>query len=560
MTTVNNQIFYDRLKELGVIDLAKLDLAMAEALKNNKKLFDVLFDRDLATDEQLGGVLADLYQIPFVFLGKREIKDEILSTISSIFAKEQEIVVFDKNKEGLHVAVANPENSQSIDFIAKKTGLPLKIYLATSRDIKTVLDNLGSGLGDSFEEQVKKFVTMATAGKENETPIISLLTLIMEYSSKNRASDVHIEALEKECVVRFRIDSVLHDVLRMPMEIHNQLLTRIKVVAKLRTDEHLSAQDGKFQFEVDGDKVDVRVSITPTVNGEKVVMRLLSSSNRQFSLINLGLGEDDLKKVEKAYKKPFGMILATGPTGSGKTTTLYSILKLLNNREVNIMTIEDPVEYEVEGVNQIQVNLQTNLTFADGLRSIVRQDPNIILVGEIRDQETAQIATQAAMTGHLVLSTLHTNDAATTIPRLLEMNIEPFIIASGVNCVLAQRLVRQICTKCRTSKEYSSGDLENLGVEKQMQKLLLGDKKSFRAYFGKGCPVCHDTGFVGRMGIFEVMLIEGEVREAVVSKKDAQEIFDLAVKAGMKPMMQDGVEKVLSGITTLEEVLRVIKI
>lgn len=555
---INNNIFYERLKELAVIDEQRLDLAMADAQRQGKKLFDVIYDRDLATDEQLGGVMADLYKVPFVNLSKREIKAEIIGMVSSAFAKEQEVVVFDNNKEGLQIAIANPENEMAIDFIAKKTGLPVKVYLSTSRDIKTTLDNLGSGLDDSFEGQVNKLVTMAIAGAENETPIISLLTLIMESSAKNRASDVHIEALEKECVVRFRIDSVLHDVLHMPLEIHGQLLTRIKVVSKLRTDEHLAAQDGKFQFEVEGDKVDVRVSISPTVNGEKVVMRLLSS-NRQFSLINLGLGEDELKKVEKAYKKPFGMILATGPTGSGKTTTLYAVLKLLNTREVNIMTIEDPVEYEVEGVNQIQVNLQTNLTFADGLRSIVRQDPNVILVGEIRDAETAGIATQAAMTGHLVLSTLHTNDAATTIPRLLEMGIEPFILASGVNCVIAQRLVRQICQKCRISKEYNVTDLDNLGVDKSMQKLLLNDKKSFRAYVGKGCPICHDTGFIGRMGIFEVMLIEGEVRDAVVAKKDAKDIFDLAIKAGMKPMMQDGVEKVLSGITTLEEVLRVVK-
>jgi len=557
--TVNNQIFYDRLKELGVIEQAKLDVSFALAEKNNKKLIDVLFDKDLATDEQLGGVLADLYGVPFVVLDKREISDEVISIISNLFAKEQGIVVFDKNKEGLHVATSNPENNQAIDFVNKKTGLPLKIYFATSRDIKTVLDNIGSGLGDSFEGQVNKYVSMATSGNDNDTPIISLMNLIMEYSAKNRASDIHFEVMEKEAMVRFRVDSILQDVFRLPVEIHNQLLTRIKVVAKLRTDEHLMAQDGKFQFEVEGDKVDVRVSITPTVNGEKVVMRLLSS-NRQFSLINLGLGEDELKKVEKAYKKPFGMILATGPTGSGKTTTLYSVLKLLNTREVNIMTIEDPVEYEVEGVNQIQVNLQSNLTFADGLRSIVRQDPNVILVGEIRDAETAQIATQAAMTGHLVLSTLHTNDAATTIPRLLEMGIEPFIVASGVNCVMAQRLVRQICQKCRTSREYTIEELNNLNVDEKMQKLLLDDKKSFRAYFGKGCSICHETGFVGRVGIFEVMLVEGDVREAVVAKKDASDIFNLAVKAGMKPMMQDGVEKILSGITTLEEVLRVIKI
>lgn len=556
---INNQIFYDRLSELGVIAQDKLDLALKEAETEHKKLIEVLFDRDLATDEQLGGVLADLYGVPFVALGKREIKEEIIRTVSAIFAREQEIVVFDKNKDGLHVAVANPENSRSIDFVTKKTGLPLKIYLATSRDIKTILDNMGGGAGSSFEEQVDRLVKMALLGRDNETPIISLMNLVMEYSAKNRTSDVHIEALEKESIIRFRVDSVLHDVVRLPIEIHSQLLTRIKVVSRLRTDEHMTAQDGKFQFEVEGDKVDVRVSITPTVNGEKVVMRLLSST-RQFSLLNLGLGEMEIKKVEKAYKKPFGMILATGPTGSGKTTTLYSILKLLNTREVNIMTIEDPVEYEVEGVNQIQVNPQTNLTFADGLRSIVRQDPNIILVGEIRDQETAQIATQAAMTGHLVLSTLHTNDAATTIPRLLEMGIEPFIVASGVNCIIAQRLVRQVCQKCRTSKEYTVQDLDNLSTDPKMQKLLLDGKKTFRAYFGKGCPVCHETGYMGRVGIFEIMLVEGDVREAVVQKKDADEIFELAVKAGMKPMMQDGVEKVLSGMTTLEEVLRVIKI
>lgn len=556
---IDNQIFYDRLKELGVIELGKLDESLADAKKNGKKLIEVLFDKDLATDEQLGSVLADLYEVPFVNLEKRQINDEILSSISIDFAKEQEVIVFDKNKEGLHIATSNPENKQALDFVAKKIGLPLKIYLATSRDIKTVLDNFGSELGDSFEVQINKFVGMAMGGDDSSTPIISLLDLIMEYGTKNRASDIHFEANDTKAMVRFRIDSILHDELELPLEIHSQLLTRIKVVSKLRTDEHMMAQDGKFQFEVENDKTDVRVSITPTVNGEKVVMRLLSS-NRQFSLINLGLGEEELKKVEKAYKKPFGMILATGPTGSGKTTSLYSILKLLNTREVNIMTIEDPVEYEVEGVNQIQVNLQSNLTFADGLRSIVRQDPNIILVGEIRDAETAQIATQAAMTGHLVLSTLHTNDAATTIPRLLEMGIEPFIIASGVNCVMAQRLVRQICTKCRTSKEYSKTDLNNLNVETEMQKMLLNDKKSFRAYFGKGCPICHETGFVGRIGIFEVMLVEGEVREAVVAKKDANDIFKLALKAGMKPMMNDGVDKILAGVTTLEEVLRVIKI
>jgi type II secretory ATPase GspE/PulE/Tfp pilus assembly ATPase PilB-like protein len=378
----------------------------------------------------------------------------------------------------------------------------------------------------------------------------------MEFAFKNKSSDVHIEPLKEKSLIRFRIDGILHDIVTVPLELHRPMATRIKVLADLRTDEHQAAQDGKFQFTVDGEEVDARVSIVPITNGEKIVMRLLSSSSRQFSLIDLGLSNDDLTKVKKAYEKPYGMLLSTGPTGSGKTTSMYAVLKLLNKRDVNIMSIEDPVEYQIEGVNQIQVNEKAGLTFAAGLRSIVRQDPNIILVGEIRDEETADIAVNSAMTGHLVLSTLHTNDASTAIPRLLDMNIEPFLIASTVNVIIAQRLVRKIHTKCRISEEVSITEIEK-HFEPSTVKKLFGSSKTIRLYKGKGCPLDHGIGYEGRLGIFEVLVIDDEVRKAIVERKDASVIRKIAVKNGMTTMLDDGLEKVKEGITTIDEIMRV---
>ncbi len=556
---MNNKTLYDRLVELAVMDEGKLKTAFESAEKEGRKLEEVIYEMDLATDEQLGQVMADLYGLPFVQLEEQTIGEE-LNLLSEVFSKKQMMVAFKRDKEGISVATANPENGTAIEFVGKKTGAPVKIYFTTTRNIKRFWEERESKLGSSFEESIKKLIDDAGGNLGTETPIISLMDLILEYSEKNQASDIHLEPGDKESTVRYRIDGILHDVVKLPIKIHSQLISRIKVMAKLRIDEQQSAQDGKFQFGEEENKIDLRVSITPTVNGEKAVLRLLSSTSRQFSLTTLGLGEDDLKKVTEAYKKPFGMILSTGPTGSGKTTTLYAILKLVNTRDVNIMTIEDPVEYEIEGINQIQVNQLTNLTFAEGLRSIVRQDPNIILVGEIRDQETAQIAAQAALTGHLVLSTLHTNDAATAIPRLMEMGIEPFVIASSVNCIVAQRLVRQICQKCRISEEVNIKEIVKLGLPEIYLSEFGDEKKPIRIYKGKGCPVCHMTGYVGRVGIFETMIINEELREAIIGRKSAEEIAKLAIKMGMKTMLSDGIKKVLMGITTLEELLRVTKI
>lgn len=557
---VSNRNLYDHLLELAVIDEAKLKSAFELAESQGKDLSSVIYDMDLATDEQIGQIMSDMYSLPFVKLDEEEISDDLVNIISEIFSKKQTIVAFKKDQNGLCLATSNPSNSTALDFISKKIGLPLKLYFTTQRLIKKFWEDRESKLGTNFETEVEKLIAETTNGSLTDTPIISLTDLILNYSEKNHASDIHIEPGEDHSTIRFRIDSVLHDVATVPIKVHSQLVSRIKVLSKLRIDEQQSAQDGKFQFTVGDDKIDLRVSITPTVNGEKAVLRLLSSSSRQFSLSTLGLNEEDLKKVTEAYKKPFGMILSTGPTGSGKTTTLYAVLKLVNTRSVNIVTIEDPVEYEIEGINQIQVNPLTNLTFAEGLRSIVRQDPNIVLVGEIRDQETAQIASQAALTGHLVLSTLHTNDAATTIPRLMEMGIEPFIIASSVNCIIAQRLVRQICQKCRISEEITPDNLTKMGFDEKTIKDFLGTKKSVRVYHGKGCPFCHQTGYSDRIGIFEVMLIDEEIREAIITKQSSEVIDKLAEKAGMKTMLSDGIKKVLAGITTLEEILRVTKI
>lgn len=560
MAPIDNSKLYNYLKDLKVISADILDEALKDSNSREQSLADTLYEKDLLTDEQIGELLADLYNLPFIKLSQQEIPAEVLSILPEEFSKKQKIVIFKKDKTTLHLATANPENSQALDFVAKKTGENLKLYFATQRDLKSVLETHQETGGKKFQSSLDALISQAQESTSLEHPVISLVEKIIAFAHENSASDIHIEPQEKQSTLRLRIDGMLHDISVIPANLHQQIVTRIKVMAQLRTDEHQSAQDGKIQFSTEDEKLDLRVSITPTIDGEKVVMRILASKSRQFSLSNLGLSDSDLKKVEDAYHKPYGMILSTGPTGSGKTTTLYAILKLLNKRNVNIMTIEDPVEYEIEGINQIQVNSQTNLTFSDGLRSIVRQDPDIVLVGEIRDHETAQIATNAAMTGHLVLSTLHTNDAATTIPRLTEQQVEPFLVASSVNCIIGQRLVRQICTKCRSTREISQKDFASYGFSNDLVKKFFKTKTKITIYQGKGCPICHNTGYSGRIGIFEVMTIDNDIRKAITSQQTAEEISTIAVKKGMTTMLFDGLKKVTAGLTSIEEVLRVTKI
>ena len=390
--------------------------------------------------------------------------------------------------------------------------------------------------------------------KKSGIPIIELIDSIIEHANGLRASDIHIDPLQDKIRVRFRIDGILEDIYFAPINIHSQIISRIKILSGLRTDEHNAAQDGRFRKEIKKiGPLDIRVSIAPTYYGENAVLRLLANRAQEFTLDTLGFNENDKKKILQAISKPYGMILATGPTGSGKTTTLYTLMQLLNKKDVAIITIEEPIEYAIEGVKQVQVNPRTGLTFANGLRSFLRQDPNIIMVGEIRDAETASLAVNTALTGHLLLSTLHTNDAATTLPRLLDMKVEPFLVASTVNIAIGQRLVRTICPECKTSREMTDGEYENL-----LRFSPAGVDRYQLLYFGKGCENCNQSGYRGRIGIYEILVLDNDLREAILRKCSSDEVKKVAIRGGMATMVEDGLTKVKSGLTTIDEVIRVI--
>ena len=386
-----------------------------------------------------------------------------------------------------------------------------------------------------------------------EPSVVKFLDYLIEHAFGLKASDIHIDPLEEGMKIRFRIDGVLQEIYTFPKGFHPEVISRIKILCGLRTDEHQATQDGRFSYYIKERNIDIRVSIVPTYHDENAVLRLLADKVEQFTLATLGFGENNILKIEKALRKPWGMILATGPTGSGKTTTLYTLIKSLNNKEVSIVTIEDPIEYNIEGVSQIQVNPRTNLTFAKGLRSIIRQDPNVIMVGEIRDFETASLAVNTALTGHLFLSTLHTTDSVTAVVRLLDMQIESFLIASTVNLVIAQRLVRKICEHCKVSYKITKAEHQSLS-EVIPQKLL---ERAENFYRGQGCPQCNQTGYRGRICINEVLVVNDAIRESILRRDSSAKMKQTAIANGMTTMLEDGFQKVLKGITTIEEVLRV---
>ncbi len=399
-----------------------------------------------------------------------------------------------------------------------------------------------------YEERIKEELA-----KNLDISIINLMELLIMHAHKLRASDIHINPTPENLEIKYRIDGVMQDVFLFPLTICPEIVSRIKILADLRTDEHQAAQDGRFRFRIeDGGVIDIRVSIVPTYYGENAVLRLLADQSEEYTLEKLGFSSENLGKINHALKKPFGMILATGPTGSGKTTTLYTMIKQLNNKEVSIITVEDPIEYAIKGIKQVQVNQRTGLTFAKGLRSFLRQDPDIIMVGEIRDSETATLSVNAALTGHLLLSTLHTNDSATTLPRLLDMGVEPFLAASTVNIAIGQRLVRKICSQCKEEVKITEAELKSLS-EIISVKIPTGQK----FYRGKGCDVCNFTGYRGRMGIQEVLLVDSDIREAILRKASSNDIKSIAIKKGMTAMADDGFEKARAGLTTINEIIRV---
>lgn len=560
MQIISDEKVYKIISKIGLIEPDVLDTALKAAQEKGTDFIDFLIKQDLIKSNEIGQLIANSLHVKFVNLAKEQIDNAALNLIPEIVARKQKLVAWRLDDEGLKVAMANPFDYEMIKRLEKKVGQKVIPYFSTEFDIKNTFGLYRKSIQQEYASNIQKHAIKAQGSNVESVPVVKLVDDIFAYAYTNHASDVHIEPEEKEIKIRFRIDGILYDTLDLNRAILDLIVARIKILAKLRTDESRSAQDGKIITRVEGEKVDIRVSVVPTTHGEKVVMRLLSSKGKQFSLEDLGMNDRDLSIVSKAAKRPYGMLLSTGPTGSGKTTTLYALIKLLDRRDVNICTIEDPVEYDLDGINQIQVDPRTNLTFAQGLRALLRQDPDIIMVGEIRDEETANIAVNSAMTGHLVLSTLHTNDAATSLPRLLDMKIEPFLVASTVNVIIAQRLVRRICMKCIVSYTLNDKQVEDLKNEVELSKFLDTNKISdIRFYKGKGCKSCNGSGYTGRVGIFEVLEINDEIKELILARADADQIRKRAMEAGMTTMFEDGFNKAIAGKTTLEEIFRVTK-
>jgi len=515
------------------------------AKKNNTTAFDYLFTQNILTNDLLGQALAEYYKVPYFDLNTHELSTEQVLKLPEELAIKYGILFLMENKNQILIATEDPTQPEMIEALTQAfPGKKILFAFSMPDDIKSKFVFYRKTLETRF----------AAILQEKKRVAPELVDEILKDAIFYRASDIHFEPTAAEVLVRFRIDGVLQDAGRVTKDYYDNILNLIKVLAHIRTDEHLSAQDGAIRYSTEGENdIDLRVSIIPTVNGEKVVIRLLSQYISNLSFSDLGLSYNDHKLLEQNMKRQFGMILVTGPTGSGKTTTLYGVLKAVKNPGVNITTIEDPVEYKIGGVNQIQVNEQTNLTFAKGLRSILRQDPNIILVGEIRDKETSEIAVNAALTGHLLLSTFHANDASTAIPRLLDMGAEPFLLSSTLKLIIAQRLVRRICSNCRHSVEFTKA-----GLDKKYPYLKsYFTEKSYTFYEGKGCQACNYTGFKGRIALYELISISNEIQELIIAKAPAQDIWRLAEKQGSRSLFVDGLEKVSTGVTTLEELLRI---
>lgn len=531
--------------------VTKEDLQKAEeyAKTRNIDILDYLISEQTITKDLLGQAISESYGIPYADLNSTQpAKDQVLKIPEEI-AKRNRLVVFRISDASIILTTDNPEQPYLTDadiLILKNIfhGKDIKLQYSLMEDIDIALLNFSKALDTRFKKIIEEGKMIAP----------ELIHEIVSDALNFRASDIHFDPQEKETIIRFRVDGLLYEAGRLTKDLYDNILNRIKVQAHLRTDEHFSAQDGAIRYQQDEQHfVDMRISIAPVLDGEKIVIRLLAEYVRSFALADLGLSKTHQSKIIEYSKKPYGMILVAGPTGSGKTTTLYALLKMLNSPEVNIATIEDPVEYKIVGVNHIQVNPQTNLTFAKGLKSIVRQDPDIIFVGEIRDHETAEIAVNAALTGHLLLSSFHANDAATAVPRLLDLGVEPFLLSSTLQLVIAQRLVRRICEKCRYSVSYSQQDLARLSPV--LPRFFT--QPSITLYKGKGCPSCSQTGFKGRTAIFEFIEATKEMQDLMLKNPSSRQIWELARKQGAKSLFEDGLEKVKSGITTLEELLRI---
>ena len=536
------------LQEQGLIPTDQLKAAEAEAARTGQPFKRVLVRKGLMSEDDLAALIAAQSGVMSIDLANYLIKPEVVQLVPEPLARKHTVMPVFKIGESLTVAIDDPLNFFALDAIRLKVGGDIKTVVASERSIRQAIDQYYGAAGtiaDVAQAIQEAALPKNEAAAAEEAPIIRLVNLLIMQAVKERASDIHIEPGEGLLRTRFRIDGVLREVNSPPLHLHSAVTSRIKVLAHLDIAEKRKPQDGRFQLKMEGKDVDLRVSIVPTQFGEKVVLRLLDSTGGVLTLTQLGLEDAARASVERLLAAPHGILLSTGPTGSGKTTTLYAALALLNATERNIITIEDPVEYRLPGVNQVQVNAKVDLTFASALRAFLRQDPDIIMVGEIRDRETAEIAVQAALTGHLVLSTLHTNDAPGTVTRLIDMGIEPFLAASSLIGVLAQRLVRVICPKCKAAYQPAPD------VATQLQ--VPAGATLFR---GTGCAGCKQTGYKGRIGMFEFLLMTDPLRDLIVARAPAHAIRESARRAGMRSLREDGLAKALAGITTVEEVLR----
>lgn len=559
--TIDNDELKKIILKSGFVDPQEFDQAEKAAADQNKQLGEVLVERGVILEKFLGDIIAKEIGYPYADLRDHMIGKEIIELIPEDLAGKKRSVAFEKQGSKVKVAFEDPNDVNTVDFIKKKINSPIEVFYTLPSIIDNLLDqyhkDIKKGYKSIIEENVSQAKEKGTTGGE-DLPVVKILNTILEFAASERASDAHIENVGDKLVVRFRVDGKLRDVLDLPTTIQNGLITRVKILSNLRTDEHRTPQDGRFRFKHRNDEISVRVSILPTLHGEDVVLRLLSAAARPKTLEDLGLSGENLKLVLEGIQKSHGMILSTGPTGSGKTTTLYNILTLLNTSGVNICTIEDPIEYGLARVNQMQINPKAGLTFSSGLRAILRHDPNIILVGEIRDTETAEIAIHSALTGHLVLSSLHSNDAIGTIPRLYDLGAQPYLIGSTLNLVVAQRLIAKNCQSCLVKDTVKKGLMEDLGEEfgKEIVANFLTGKVAARK--GKGCPECGGSGFKGRIGIFEVLKVSEDLRKLIFEKRPTQELLAQAEKDGFKLMVEDGLKKVAGGLTTIEEVAQAV--
>lgn len=568
----HQQILKQIILSNSLLSEAQIDAAVRSAAEKHVKLEEEIVSEGLITEQLLFETIAATQKVPYVDLTNQNIRRDILTLLPEPIIAAHNVAPFEKLDGHIKVAMVDKDDLQILDFIEKKTGLQPIVHLTTPSSIKSVLKQYRRGLKAEFEHITS--VPNEEASEQDlkvmahDVPVVRVVDTLLEYAVFEGASDIHIEPTETETSVRYRIDGVLREVMTLPKNVQSGVIARIKILANLKIDEHRLPQDGRFKVKTDEFGVAFRVSILPVYDGEKVVLRLLNESAQVLTLEQLGLQPRVMEIVKRNITKPHGQIFVSGPTGSGKTTTLYTILNILNTPKVNVSTIEDPIEYRMQHINQTQVNPKIGMTFAAGLRALLRQDPNIIMVGEVRDEETAEISAHAALTGHLVLATIHTNDAVTVLPRLTEMHVPTFLIASTTNLIIAQRLVRKICQHCIESYTLSRQAVTEL--EKQIrvdylyQTLLKegavepNQKVEELLFFrGRGCKQCNDEGYKGRVGIYEVLEMDDEIAKSILEHGDSSSLHDLAIKRGMMTMIQDGFLKAKAGVTTIEEILRV---